>query len=193
MGEVRFWSDTHFNHQKILEYQPGRGVWMGIDGFPQTNVTYMNEWLIHLWNLRVRKDDHIWFGGDLAMGRRADAQDIFGRLNGHKHLVRGNHDNKVIEKLGWESVHDIVQVRSGDALFVICHYPFEVWDRAHHGAIHLHGHSHGNLKTFLPRRFDIGVDGIGWQGPVSPQQIIEMAKRPEHTYKPIDHHGTREE
>jgi calcineurin-like phosphoesterase family protein len=28
---------------------------------------------------------------------------------------------------------------------VLCHYAMRVWNRAHHGAWHLYGHSHGKL------------------------------------------------
>ncbi|MDP2727308.1 MAG: hypothetical protein Q8P59_07165, partial [Dehalococcoidia bacterium] len=39
----------------------------------------------------------------------------------------------------------------------LCHYPVARWDRSHHGAWHLHGHSHGFYKG---RGFilDVGVD-----------------------------------
>ncbi len=37
---------------------------------------------------------------------------------------------------------------------VICHYAMRVWNRSHHGAWHLYGHSHGNLPdTPTSRRY----------------------------------------
>ena len=42
---------------------------------------------------------------------------------------------------------------------MVCYYAMRVWNRAHHGAWHLYGHSHGKLPeaaTFLS--MDVGVD-----------------------------------
>jgi calcineurin-like phosphoesterase family protein len=49
------------------------------------------------------------------------------------------------------------------------HYPIEDWDRVRHGALHLHGHTHGNLAN-RPGRWDVGVDRWDMQ-PVTLTQI----------------------
>ncbi len=44
---------------------------------------------------------------------------------------------------------------------VLCHYPFEVWDRKHHGSTHLFGHIHskaGYIEGSM--RLDVGVDNL---------------------------------
>jgi hypothetical protein len=40
---------------------------------------------------------------------------------------------------------------------VMCHYPFQEWDRSHYGSVHFHGHAHGAL-TKIANRLDVGAD-----------------------------------
>ena len=45
------------------------------------------------------------------------------------------------------------------ATHVLCHYAMRVWNRAHHGAWHLYGHSHGKLpEAPTTLSMDVGVD-----------------------------------
>jgi calcineurin-like phosphoesterase family protein len=49
----------------------------------------------------------------------------------------------------------------------LCHYPIGEWDRKHHGAWHLHGHSHGRyVHQDDGLILDVGVDTQGF-APVS--------------------------
>ena len=42
---------------------------------------------------------------------------------------------------------------------MLCHYAMRVWNRAHHGAWHLYGHSHGKLpEAPTSLSMDVGVD-----------------------------------
>src|SRR6478735_3720332 len=103
MNDIFFWSDTHFWHTNILKHQPNRKY---------SSIEEMNEVLIAIWNETVKNNDTVYFLGDFAMGRFAQAAEIFARLNGNIHLVRGNHDDKKICSLGWESVNDIVNLKA---------------------------------------------------------------------------------
>ena len=66
-----------------------------------------------------------------------------------------------------------MHVKMPDGLqLVLCHYAMRVWRNSHHGAIHLYGHSHGNLIGDS-QSCDVGVDC--WRfSPVS----IEETSRP---------------
>jgi calcineurin-like phosphoesterase family protein len=57
----------------------------------------------------------------------------------------------------------------------LCHYPLAVWDRAHYGAWHLHGHSHGNHRG-EGKILDVGVDNydLANYAPVSLDTIIKI-------------------
>jgi calcineurin-like phosphoesterase family protein len=89
------------------------------------------------------------------------------RLNGAICLVAGNHDHlpaATRERFEWVKDYAEIKLPLPDDLatpqmqrVVLCHFPFQVWNRSHHGAWHLHGHSHGNLAP-SGCRLDVGVD-----------------------------------
>lgn len=43
----------------------------------------------------------------------------------------------------------------------LCHYPLLVWDRQHYGAVHIHGHTHGQLEH-RQGAVDVSVDAWGF-------------------------------
>ena len=177
-----FWSsDIHFGHKNIITYCDR----------PFSDVDEMNECLIQNWNSTVGLTDEVWFLGDFSMGRKSDSVRYFRALNGKKHLVQGNHDGKETLNLPWESVSQLKEVTVSNHKFVMCHFPLEVWNRSHHGVLHLHGHSHGSLQRVIPRRMDVGVDCHPEYRPFSLEEVVERLAGEE--YKMADHHGDRRE
>lgn len=172
---VWVWSDTHFGHRGIIDYCKR----------PYADVDAMNRGLIDRWNEWVKPTDTIYHLGDFGFGK--DLADIFAALNGHKHLVRGNHDykNPAVLKLPWESQHDLVTIKENGVRLIGCHYPLETWASAHHGYLHAHGHSHGTLKHKIGHRWDVGADVEVF--PVSLAELAERAKSEE--FVATDHHG----
>ena len=147
-----FTADTHFGDHRTLN----------IHRRPFASVAEMDEALVAGWNAVVGPADEIWHLGDVAR-RAADVAGLLARLNGIKHLVRGNNDPAGTgEAVGWASVQDYAELTEGDARLVLCHYPFRSWNGQHRRAIDLHGHSHGKLKPVL-RQFDVGVDARGFR------------------------------
>ena len=71
-----------------------------------------------------------------------------------------NHDKqirKLTEEFSWLS--NLAEISVHGQPIVICHYAMRVWNRSHHGAWHLYGHSHGNLPdTPTSLSMDVGVD-----------------------------------
>jgi len=180
-----FWSDTHLNHAGIIGYCPEtRGRF--------ADVHEMNAWIIETWNATVAPNDDMWLVGDLGFANKygLPLDDVFAKLHGRKHLVRGNHDlqNPIVLKLPWETQHDLVTVKqSKTERIVACHYPFETWDRAPKGYLHVHGHSHNTLKRVIPHRYDVGMDALGREGPVSFDFLWALGETEE--FEPADHHG----
>jgi calcineurin-like phosphoesterase family protein len=146
---VWFTADTHFGHvgARALYHRP-----FG-------TVAAMDAAMVARWNDVVRPDDEIWHLGDFALRTTAAAAGALLRsLNGRKHLVAGNNDPPEITGLGeWASVQAYAEIDVDRWRLVLCHYAFRTWNGMAKGALNLHGHSHGRLKS-VPRQTDVGVD-----------------------------------
>ena len=157
---IFFTSDTHFGDHRTLN----------IHKRPFSSVAEMDLSLVEGWNAVVGAKDEVWHLGDFAR-KAADVAPLLERLNGRKHLVRGNNDPAGTgEAAGWSSVQDYAELELDGRTLILCHYPFRSWNRQHKGAINLHGHSHGKLKP-MPRQFDVGVDARRYR-PVTLEQIL---------------------
>ncbi len=155
-----FTSDTHFGDHRTLN----------IHKRPFGSVAEMDAALLERWNAVVGEEDEVWHLGDFAR-KAADVAGLLARLNGRKHLVRGNNDPPgTLDAAGWASVHDYAELRIGERLLVLCHYPFRSWNGQHRKSLNLHGHSHGRLKP-LPRQIDVGVDAWDYR-PVRLEQLL---------------------
>jgi calcineurin-like phosphoesterase family protein len=172
---IWFTSDTHFGHENILKYC----------NRPYKTIEEMNEGLISNWNEVVKKDDTIYHLGDFAMMRNPDL--ILRRLNGFKHLILGNHDKKNRKTYRNSpylvSVHDVLELRFKDVTLWLSHYAHARWPHAHHGSLHLFGHSHGGFKG-LGRSMDVGVDPMDYY-PISIDEVTRILSKIE----PVEHHG----
>ncbi len=144
---IFFTADTHFGDHRTINIQ--RRL------FP--DVATMDRVMIERWNAVVQPADTVWHLGDVAR-RPADVAGLLAKLNGTKHLLRGNNDPAAtLAATGWASVGDYAELDVDGRKLVLCHYAFRSWNGQHRGAINLHGHSHGRLKP-MPRQFDVGVD-----------------------------------
>lgn len=165
MSKVFFTSDLHLGHSNIIKYCKR----------PFNNADEMDEALIRNWNNVVGKDDHIYVLGDFTM--RSKPSNYLRRLNGFKHLVQGNHDDRPSTDDGWTSIHKLHRIKVQGQDIVLCHYAMVVWDQSHRGSWQLYGHSHGTLpdnKASLS--FDVGVDCHNYT-PLSFEQVSEIMSR----------------
>ena len=76
-------SDTHFNHQRIIDYC----------NRPYADSKEMDEDMIKKWNETVSNNDVVLHLGDFGLGNKEYIASIVKRLNGKKILIMGNHDN----------------------------------------------------------------------------------------------------
>lgn len=80
-------SDTHFDHEKILEFT----------NRPFKTVGEMDNTLIENWNNIITNDDTVIHCGDFAFGGSEEIRNYASQLNGNIILIRGNHDRKGIK------------------------------------------------------------------------------------------------
>lgn len=182
-----FWSsDYHINHLNILKY----------DKRPFKDILSMREEIILKHNEKVGPNDYFVYMGDLMFCRDPkDAVNFWNRLNGEKFYVFGNHDRLITQALNVFKPCDLLTVKVEDPKLqpkrkwqdvVCCHYAMKVWNKSHHGAFHLYGHSHGSLpEDPNSLSFDVGImlhDYYPWS---YPEVKAKMAQK---EFKPIDHH-----
>lgn len=144
-----FTSDTHFGDIRILR----------IDKRPFKTLDEHDAALIENWNAVVTPADTVWHLGDFALGPSDDrVNEILATLHGAKHLITGNNDGPGTRRAsGWLSVGAYEELDLDDRHLILCHYAFRTWNAMGRGALNLHGHSHGLLKT-APKQYDVGVD-----------------------------------
>lgn len=174
---VYFTADTHFSHNNIIKYS----------NRPFASKFEMNSKLMENWNTKIAQYDTVYHIGDFCFADEKEGQSILDRLNGKKHLVIGNHDKVGAKLNGWESVEPYKEINVDGQFIVLCHYAMRVWNKSHHGAWMLYGHSHGSLPDDpAALSIDVGVDCHGYM-PLNMSDIRRIMKN--KTYKPIDHHG----
>jgi calcineurin-like phosphoesterase family protein len=131
----------------------------------------MNAAMVSAWNGRVSPNDNVWFLGDLSW-TVPTARDVFPKLSGKKHLIVGNHDQKEIRKLPWDSVQYATRIKVDGLKIFLCHYPV----RGFREDLHFHGHEHGAQPPYNDRAIDVGVDVIGY-APASLAEIKGILSR----------------
>jgi calcineurin-like phosphoesterase family protein len=151
MPQIFFTSDTHFNHEKIIE----------LCGRPFASVEEMDDTMIANWNGKIGRGDIVYHLGDFTFSRRKEEVERYLRkLNGQIHLVLGNHDHRQTRNAqGWAWQGHYKEITVGDQRIVLSHYAMRTWHGSHKGAWMLYGHSHGTVRRdWQVRSFDVGVD-----------------------------------
>lgn len=171
-----FVADHHFNHDGP------RGIIYSCNR-PYKNIWDMNVSMITKHNEIVSKGDVTYFLGDFAFtnkGNGHEIEDIIDKLNGTKILIMGNHDYKNLRKRHLEKFAkvaelDYIKIIDGNRKHkvMLCHYAMATWRASCHGSLHLHGHSHGNLKDDVRLRLDAGVDCHNFY-PLSEREVIDI-------------------
>ena len=158
MTNLWFTSDTHFYHKNILKFCPKTRL--------GSDYIHMTEILVNNWNRDVQPQDHVYLLGDVCFADAVRTRELFKRLNGHIHLIYGNHDkvirnNKDIRDI-FTSVQEYKEIKVGLQKVVMFHYPMLEWNNMHYGAYALFGHVHGGMDNhpsiLSARTMDVGVD-----------------------------------
>ena len=157
---IWFTADTHFAHTNIIKYCKR----------PFANTDEMDDTIIKNINAVVQPQDTLYHLGDFAFRdvcnyrRRIHCQTI--------HFIMGNHDKfKTEDRKCFSSIHQMHQIHYNKQTIVLNHYGMRVWNKSHHGSIHLFGHSHGELPP-LGKSMDVGVDCWDFK-PISAEFVIK--------------------
>ena len=178
---VYFTSDPHFSHRNCI----------ALCNRPYKDIDEMNEQLIKNWNSRVTDKDEIYCLGDFGWQFSPNLlKEVLSQLNGHKHLVLGNHDkNKLhVKSQLWESVDYYKKVIIDKKRLILSHYPIFDFDCAYHRSIHLYGHLHKQVNVDEISQFHeskgfysycVGCDFNNYT-PISLEEILEKINYAEH-------------
>ena len=167
---IFYTADPHFGYEPTLVWRP-----------QFSSVEEMDEALIAAWNAVVSDEDTVYLIGDIGWNGGHVPCRTLARLNGHKHLIRGNHDTGYADApllhRYFESVSDFWELEDGEHHVILCHYPILYNKRGYmiHGHLHGSGVFHDTLAGF-PRVLNAGVDVNGF-APVTLRQLIANNER----------------
>ena len=160
-----FTADTHFGHANIICYCQR----------PFASAQERDAQLVERWNAVVSPGDTVYHLGDFTLNGWDGFAAYVQRLNGRLCILPGSHDHPWLARFAPGAVSSLTgqpaevlpplvslelpELRVGPhaQVLVLCHYALRVWDRAHYGAWHLYGHSHGTLPAW-GLSLDLGVD-----------------------------------
>ena len=177
--------DAHYGHKNIIKFS----------NRPFKDVDHMNEELIKAWNRVVGEDDEVYHLGDVSLCNAEKTKEILYRLNGKIYLIHGNHEKSALDKQynrdRFEWVKPKAEIRIDGQDITLDHYAGRVWNKSHHGAWMLYGHSHDSMETEAwGRSMDVGVDSaariLGEYRPFSLREIKNIMDKRGHN--PVDHH-----
>ena len=134
-------SDLHFGHKNSLSF----------DNRPFTDIEIHDQAIINNWNNTVSIDDDVYILGDISWHNATKTIEIFKSLNGRKHLIKGNHDSKLLRNRELQSLfveicdYKEIPLDNGRGI-VLCHYPIPCFKNHYYGWIHLYGHVHNSFE-----------------------------------------------
>lgn len=189
---IYYTADLHLGYAPMLAHRPFE------------SVQEMDETLIRNWNETVGPDDTVYIVGDFSYNGGVVPAQYFRRLQGHKHLIRGNHDTGLENAQALfeycESVVDYWELDDGEEHIILCHYPMIYEKRGYmiHGHLHAHRGRAYTMLQQLPKVLNCGVD-VNFLRPVTLAQLVEnnalfygpdsLRHFPEYTGKPVCREG----
>lgn len=161
MANIFIISDTHFGHANILNF-------LREDGSPLRrfdSVQEMDEHMVERWNSVVRPCDKVYHLGDVAM--KKSCIETVARCNGHKRLVRGNHDIFPTKEY-LKYFDEIYGIRVLDGM-IFTHIPIHPESLGRFKA-NVHGHIHAK-PSFGPKYINVSVEALDDYTPVSLEDL----------------------
>lgn len=197
MANIHFISDPHFSHAGVCKFTREDGSKLR----PFETPEEMDEVMIANWNRVVRPQDKIYCLGDCAM--RKPQLEIFKKLNGHKRLLRGNHDvyrtadymehfGEIIDDITTadylEYFEEIANMRVLDDM-ILSHIPLHPDCVTKRYKINVHGHLHANIikdrNGIIDGKYlNICVEHTNYT-PISLDELRNRIKEHQDLYPPV--------
>lgn len=175
--KIWFVGDTHLGHDKDF-------IWAN-RGF--ASVQEHDTKIIENWNKYIAPEDEVYHLGDVMLGNDKHGLECLKQLNGHIHLIRGNHDtdNRVELFKQCENIVEIVyatELKYKKYYFFLSHYPAvtanydddKPWAK-HLMNIHAHTHQREAVLYDTPYRFCVSLDATD-NKPVDIEYIISALR-----------------
>lgn len=155
-SKVFFISDFHARHENIIKFC----------GRPWLNKEEMTEALINNWNSVISPDDIVFNLGDFIWSGSYGA--IIPKLNGHIHLILGNHDRHINPT--WEKylagIYEQLTLLIDNKIVYLNHFPYlcfpanayQLFGHVHLSKIKNNGQDFERCKYLLPNQYDVGID-----------------------------------
>lgn len=177
-------SDMHLGHKKIIQMSKR----------PFENVEEMQEKMIENWNSTVSENDDVYLIGDIFYKFGGNMETLLKQLHGHKHLIIGNHDIRLLKDKKacayFDSIDNYKEIEDtidGKVVhLVLFHYPILEWNGFFQNNIHLYGHIHNNtsndtykITKKLKNAYNVGADILGF----TPRTLAKVRKMNETFWK----------
>ena len=142
-----FIADLHLGHKNVLSF----------DNRPFKDVDENDSVIIANWNYAVGIDDDIYILGDISWYNSTKTIEIMKTLNGNKHLIKGNHDGKLLKNKQlrdqFVEITDYKELDLGQGKgIVLCHYPIPCFKNHYYGWYHLYAHVHSSFEWNMMER-----------------------------------------
>ena len=143
-----FIADLHFGHKNRLKF----------DNLSFKTIEEHDQYIIDRWNETVGLNDDVYILGDISWHNSTKTIEIFKSLNGVKHLIKGNHDNKLLKNRQLQKLFiEIVDYKelciNSETSIVLCHYPIPCFRNHFYNWIHFYGHVHSSFEWKMIEEF----------------------------------------
>ena len=150
-----FISDLHVGHTNVLSF----------DNRPFKFIEEHDETLIKNWNSVVGMDGDVYLLGDISWYNATKTIEIFNRLNGRIHLIKGNHDNRLLKNRELQSrfceITDYKELDIGDGKgIVLCHYPIPCFKNHYYSWYMLYGHVHTSFEDNIMQHVKYQMEAL---------------------------------
>lgn len=148
-------SDLHIGHTNALAF----------DARPFKTIEENDETIKNNWNSVVDLDDDIYLLGDISWYGSTKTLEYYSQLNGRIHLIKGNHDNKILKNKDLQNLFvEIVDYKelylNPKESIILCHYPIPCFKNHYYGWYHLYGHVHTGFENNMMQRTKYEMENL---------------------------------